>query len=574
MASNSIDLAWRTTRRGALLAAVLGALFLAVSLSVAQDPPISPAQAREAMSVGIEKFKKQEYEEAAGFLGAALQALPKLSREEQKDLTTFNEQNAAALKGRREGNAILQKAGEAVRQNRGAGAAPLLRSLESNQYLSPADRQLLSELNRQVQTQAAGAAPAGKADVKALLTAGREALKKGELDLADSLATQAEKASSASAPWMQSWTDSPTKLRRDVQAARAKLASGPDALPKTEPESKGSSWLPSMPNWFGKSDKQPTDNKSDSDRRVDGQMARRMVSDGFMFLQTNELDKATLLANKAKELNVVYGPNEATPDQLLHEIQRRLGSVKSAAPTPTSTPLPTPTAMAVEIKAPEAKPFEIPANADPHVLLRQGRTFLQQRKYEDADRICSHLLTSGARWGLWEDTPEKLRKDIQHSRQAFERDESVKVLAEARKLFTQGNIEEAEKKAYKAQQMHGPYGVFDFGDRPSKLLEEIQRAKVARGPAGTGVKTGPVDTAKLPASAKDGPNDPGQPAPPLLPVSAGMQNGDKNRAGVMLREAKELDRQGLWIEAAESVGAAVAEARRYFRKRNRPTVSF
>ena len=48
-------------------------------------------------------------------------------------------------------------------------------------------------------------------------------------------------------------------------------------------------------------------------------------------------------------------------------------------------------------------------------------------------------------------------------------------MVEARQALTANNLEEAEKKAYKAQQLHGPYGVFDFGDRPNKLLEEINR---------------------------------------------------------------------------------------------------
>ena len=87
-------------------------------------------------------------------------------------------------------------------------------------------------------------------------------------------------------------------------------------------------------------------------------------------------------------------------------------------------------------------------------------------RLDEAETVMNVAEAASFRWGLFEDTPEQLRRDIQNARQALERDESVKVMAEARKLFTQGNYEEAEHKAYHAQRLHGPYGVFDFGDRP------------------------------------------------------------------------------------------------------------
>ena len=50
-------------------------------------------------------------------------------------------------------------------------------------------------------------------------------------------------------------------------------------------------------------------------------------------------------------------------------------------------------------------------------------------------------------------------------------------LVEGRKLFEQGKYDAAEKLAYKASSLHGPYGVWDFGDKPEKLLADIQTAR-------------------------------------------------------------------------------------------------
>ena len=105
---------------------------------------------------------------------------------------------------------------------------------------------------------------------------------------------------------------------------------------------------------------------------------------------------------------------------------------------------------------------------------------LQEQRLDEADKACSHALAAKASWGFWEDTPEKLRRDISRAHQVADRDESVRLMVEARKSYAAGNLDEAEKKAYQAQQLHGPYGVFDFGERPARLLEEVRVAKLAK----------------------------------------------------------------------------------------------
>ena len=189
-----------------------------------------------------------------------------------------------------------------------------------------------------------------KADTKSLLAAGRVALQAGDLAKAKSLANEAEKASSI---WTNWWGDSPTKLLRDIQTAEAKAASSlPTPItenpPKKNPDitepakqqpstsrfgsgifsfGSNSTPTPTSPPPLAPAVADTKKNEDSSERRVDAKMAHQMVQDGFVFLQANDLPKARLLAMKAKELNVAWGPNEQTPDMLLHEIQRQ-----SAAP--------------------------------------------------------------------------------------------------------------------------------------------------------------------------------------------------------------------------------------------------
>lgn len=569
----------------------LSALLASSAVSFAQGEQ-SPAQVRDALQKAIGFYKNGDFEQAAGYFDYAQKGQQSLALPEQQDLATFGSHNSNALKSQRDGALQIRQAEDAVKAGDVPEAGKLLNGLNSNQHLSAADRLKLADLNRQLQSKVPTTDLKGKTDGKTMLASGRSALQAGDLDAADAWATQAEKATSMMPTWLQPWGDSPAKLRRDIQAARAKLQPAtPAPVAKNEPEPKdGSSWIPSM-KWFSKSEKQPEptpktadtapkqadpagapsklgglwpfggpgkdsgaapkkDNASSSERRVDEKIARHMVKDGFVFLEANDLEKARFVALKAKEMNVTWGPNEQTPDLLLHEIQRRSGGTPATPVTPTEAKSPTPATQGKTPDATAKKPIEVPKDMDPRVALRQGRTLLGQKKFEEADRYCTQALNSKVRWGLWEDNPEKLRRDIIAGRKVADRDESVRLMVEARTLFAKGSVEEAETKAYKAKQLHGPYGVFDFGDRPDKLLEEINRVKSARGPD----KTSPFDPKKDAQQAKENPNK----FVPPVDVPAGIQIANKNRAIVMLREARELERQGMLIEARQKVFEARA----------------
>src|SRR5262249_55510528 len=136
-------------------------------------------------------------------------------------------------------------------------------------------------------------------------------------------------------------------------------------------------------------------------------------------------------------------------------------------------------------------------------------------------------------WGLFDmDSPEKLGQDVEKARGKRDRDESEKVLAEARHLYEKKEYENAERAAYRAQKLHGPYSVWDFGDRPSKLLAEIETARSKERkinvPAPTDVVVKKDDKVPPAVNTKEGP---AVGTPPPNPA-------DVARARLMLSDAR------------------------------------
>lgn len=561
------------TRHMALGIAAWIAIALSTLTASAQDQP-QPVQVREALRLAIELYKNRDYDKAAPYFDYAQKSRDALSPPEQADLASFSGHNAAGLKGQREGAAQMKQAEEALKAGKTQEAGKLLSTLNSNQHLSADDRQKLAELTNRVQKQPPAADLKSKTDGKTMLVSGRAALASGDFDAAEAWAAQAEKASSGMSALLQPWGDSPAKLRRDIQTARSKQPQPQqnDLAKKDGDKKDDASWMPRFITGFKGDAKSPEPKKDGpapkqesnstiaglfgigaqskepakkdaplNESKGDAAFARRVVADGFIMLKAGDIEKARFLAMKAKELNVAWGPNEQTPDLLLHEIQRTVGG------TPPEAPKTDPIAKK-DFPEPAARKIDPDKKIDPRAALRQGRALLQQRKFDEADKACTQALAAHARWGLWEDNPEKLRRDIVSARKVHDRDESVKLMVEARAGFAKGNIDEAEAKALKAKHLHGPFGVFDFGDRPDKLLEEIHRAKLARGDKD---KASPFEPKGEPK--KDTPLAKDKILPPVGVVAppAGVQLANKNRAIVMLREARELERQGLLMEARQ-----------------------
>src|SRR5207244_3550413 len=111
------------------------------------------------------------------------------------------------------------------------------------------------------------------------------------------------------------------------------------------------------------------------------------------------------------------------------------------------------------------------------------------------------------------------------ARAAKNKAESAKALAGAHRLFDQGKYADAKKEAYRAANLHGPYSMWDFGDRADKLIPEIEEAEaksrkvkvpaVPGSPNGTALAKKP--DAKPAGTAVAKKPDSGPPAPTAKP---------------------------------------------------------
>jgi type II secretory pathway component GspD/PulD (secretin)/tetratricopeptide (TPR) repeat protein len=178
---------------------------------------------------------------------------------------------------------------------------------------------------------------------------------------------------------------------------------------------------------------------------------RKLLQEGRKALAQGDKVRAEKLARQAQAMHVQLPFWETdSPEKLLIDI-----GVKAVAPAKASIPV-----------------------ADPKIQVKQGFEALRVGKLDEAQKLAQSAASNPkAKWGLFEDNPTKLLDEIQKARKTRDKEQSVKLLMDARKLYDQGKFAEARTMAYKASAMHGPYAMWDFGDRPEKLIADIDNAE-------------------------------------------------------------------------------------------------
>jgi type II secretory pathway component GspD/PulD (secretin)/tetratricopeptide (TPR) repeat protein len=192
----------------------------------------------------------------------------------------------------------------------------------------------------------------------------------------------------------------------------------------------------------------PMANKASSDVET----VRQLVRDGRAALNAGDRAKAEKLARQAAAMKVALPFWETdTPEKLLIDIG------VSATP-PKMMPQP---------------------KTDPRSLMKMANDNFRIGKLDEARKYAQQAEAAKVTWGLFEKSPTKLLEEIQAAKAKKDKDESMHVLAEGRKKFKEGKLDEAEQLANKAQRLHGPYSVWDMGDRADKLIGDILAAKDA-----------------------------------------------------------------------------------------------
>jgi type II secretory pathway component GspD/PulD (secretin) len=550
-----------------------------------------PMRAHNLLTAAIDAHRRGDYDQAAKLLEQAQAGQSELSDAERKDLASYQKRNAAALQARKDGTIQLREVEKKLATGRTQEATDLLKKVATNRdYLAADDKTKFNQLSDRLMPRATAGATSvtakgessatlartklqqarallaranfdaadqlareadalgvtytanedtprkvreavtqARSDPKFLFGAARAAFQRNELDRADQLAMAAEAASSSfTFPF---WGDTPSKLRKEIQAARSKTPAKADTVKATT----------------GTTNPQPAKSAETAStpqaRSKNVEAAQRLLTDARKALDAGDVAKAEQLTNQARTANPDPKWWELeTTDKLLADIRKAKAAKGEAT----------------------AKQAE-----DPHALVKKGRELMEAGKLDEATQITLKAKAAGTsvHWGIFEDTPESLLTDIDRARVQHNKDESVKVLADGRRLFEKNDLDGARKAAYRALQLHGPYSILEMGDRPQKLLADIETAEAkkrlvkvppvppAKGDTAVAAATPTGKGATPPATPFARPGaDKDQAASPIRTVS--MTDAPKQRAQTLLAEARQLQTAGRLVEARQRLQEA------------------
>jgi type II secretory pathway component GspD/PulD (secretin) len=482
-----------------ILIAWIGVLGLTVgprqALLAQQTPAGTPAAAearpvrpRTALQQGVDLYLKGEYEAAEPMLRAAQAGRAQLHPSEQARLDDYLRKNSEALQARFQALEQLSQADQAIQAGRYQEAEPLLKALRSNKYLNAKERQMvhnLSETYRQKNPSrswfsgsfisrwtSSGSSSPTKPDPDLLLAEARKALERHDYDTAEALARESEKAGYHA---IFPWSDTPAKVLRDVQAARSKspahLAGQPlvadnqgEILPMPKLVEDGQARpqvSPAAPMKPSMAESPASEPASPSAPGQKAGSARELLRQAHAAVQAGELDKARQLVRQAEATGTrIPWWEEHTPEKIKAAIARAEQGRKQ------------PDAAQRHPSATEAK-----------ALVRNARKALEENNLELAEDLAKQArLAQEAKWGLFEDTPDKVLADVAKARHSANSERAAAILAEARKLLEQGQLDEAERLTYQAEALRSHYPIWYRGERPDKLRAEIsaKRKQVAR----------------------------------------------------------------------------------------------
>jgi type II secretory pathway component GspD/PulD (secretin) len=454
------------------------------------------SRARMALNTAIDAERLGDLDKAADLYREAQARANDLTAEERQELERRIAANTLALQARREAREQIGLAESAFQHGQPADAAAFIKKIKANElYLSAADKQRFQSLCQRIQMQP-GAVPAASPNAAALahdkIRQARAALAKGDLDAAETLAREADQLRVPLAPQ----EDSPRKIlgdldkaRRDPKtlllAARAALQRGQYdraeqyARSAEQKASAFSFMVGDSPSKVLKeietaraqapaNGQQAVKETSTAGQpagattpAANAEKARALVKEGREALARGDLVQARKCAEQAASLKADQLWSEDNPVRLLDDIARAAPNEQKPAAADAS-------AVAVLKTKEEAL-----------ALLKQGREQLAKGELEEANKTAARLRTARhIHWGLFfEDTPDKFQADVNHARSQRDKEQSVQMLAEARRRLEKKDYGGAEKLAWEAASKHGPYSMWDLGDRPNKLLAEIEAAR-------------------------------------------------------------------------------------------------
>ena len=381
-----------------------------------------------------------------------------------------------------------------------------------------------------------GQARTAKEECRELLRRARRAMAENDLDGAAKLVNQAEKLD-VSFGMLDTFADTPEKVRRDLQRKRAAMAEAAKPSSRFSPlsifgigEQKEADSDP-----FAKRDAADQPSARTAPGQVPGQLkdrkgqAQTYLLKGRAELAKNNLPAAVHWYHQAAAIDAKYGAKEDSPAKLAADIRARGGRItqppandRAAAVAPPERPegspvrsLPSPPpriggADQAATPPPVGSGNQLPAalsgmrgakadargaQADPRQqsnhFLRSARKALAVgdiRRAEDFVRQAEQL---GLAYPWQEDSPLKVREDIDNWRQlaeqpdnrrsteAYRRQYARLMMDQSESLLRWGELDQAERLAHLASDQRVLYAPTEM--KPSDLLQRIARQR--RGPS-------------------------------------------------------------------------------------------
>ena len=205
-------------------------------------------------------------------------------------------------------------------------------------------------------------------------------------------------------------------------------------------------------------------------------------------------------------------------------------------------------------------------NLSPAQLLKAGRDALEVGKLEMAQDLGNQAeaLKPSRTWGFFDDTPASLQSDVRKAMAKRDRAKAESLLRDARTIVAKqsgsneerlASLGEAQEMALQSERLHGPYSIWDLGDRPSKVIAEIEtsRLKLKNAIARSGGRPSKGSSAEPDRVVGGMPLK--KDAPPLDATPIATEDA-KKQALALMAEAKELRDKGLYPEAKAKLLAA------------------
>ena len=340
--------------------------------------PALPPGVRSALSSGIDSYRRADYEKAEKYFRLAQSGQDDLTPDERQELINLIKLNNSAIKARREGSAQLKLAEAAVETGRTAEADKLLKTLATNQFLALEDKVKAQQLSDEMRSDRAGGnsstgspgADAAGMLARSKIQQARQLIFKANYDAAEALAHEVLQMKVA----FNASEDTPMKVLNDISRIR-----------------------------------------SDT---------KKLLASARVALSCGDLERAEHLANAAAKssswsISQYWGD---TPAKVLKDIQAKRAQMEAV------TTVPSPKTTAETTKAANEKTKGTPiSNSEAKTSLKHARELFNAGQLDDAEAIAKGVQATGRKgWGLFDETPEKLLKDIQSVRSKRAQAESAK----------------------------------------------------------------------------------------------------------------------------------------------------